>query len=184
MQTFVANHDTQEFQSLSAPVEEWFIPHAYALILLRLDGGYPCVFYGDLFGTRGPRPRRPACGGKLSRLVAARKLYAYGPQRDYFDHADCIGWTRLGHPSRSNGAGLAVLMTNSWSCQRKRMFVGHKHVGERWIDLLGWAWGEVVIDHHGFGTFPVGHRSVGVWTNAAAPEVHKITHFVMAHPLT
>ncbi|KIW28783.1 uncharacterized protein PV07_04657 [Cladophialophora immunda] len=175
--TFVANHDTQETQSLAAPVEEWFIPLAYALILLRHNGGTPCVFWGDVFGIHGPRPRLPACGGKLARLVAARKLYAHGPQRDYLDREDCIGWTRLGHRSKANGAGLAVIMTNSWDRGSKRMFVGHRHIGERWRDILGWEDREVVIDSKGFGTFPVGHRSVGVWTHEKAPDFEKITRF-------
>jgi alpha-amylase len=167
----VANHDTQETQSLAAPVEEWFVPLAYALILLRRDGGTPCVFWGDVFGNHGPRPRLPACGGKLARLILARKLYAYGAQRDYFDDADdCVGWTRLGHRSRSNGAGLAVIMTNSWDRRSKKMSVGHKHAGERWRDVMGWEDRPVVIDSRGFGTFPVGHRSLGVWTDEAAPD--------------
>lgn len=176
-QTFVANHDTQETQSLAAPVEEWFIPLAYALILLRDNGGIPCVFWGDVFGNHGPRPRLPACGGKLARLIAARKLYAYGPQRDYFDSSDCIGWTRLGHKLKAHGAGLAVIMTNSWDRQSKKMFVGQRHNGENWKDILGWQDREVTIDSQGFGTFPVGHRSVGVWTNEKASDFDKLSSF-------
>jgi alpha-amylase len=176
-QTFVSNHDTQETQSLAAPVEEWFVPLAYALILLRNCGGTPCVFWGDVFGNHGPRPRLPACGGKLARLVAARKLYAYGPQRDYLDAHDCIGWTRPGVKSKSQGAGLAVIMTNSWDRKSKKMFVGNGHAGERWRDVLGWAEREVVIDSRGFGVFPVGHRSVGVWTDENAPDFDKLSQF-------
>ena len=48
--TLVANHDTQPLQSLEAPVEPWFKPLAYALILLR-EQGVPCVFYPDLYGA-------------------------------------------------------------------------------------------------------------------------------------
>ncbi|EXJ80086.1 hypothetical protein A1O3_08372 [Capronia epimyces CBS 606.96] len=172
--TFVANHDTQDTQPLAAPVEEWFVPLAYALILLCRDSGTPCVFWGDVFGVHGPRARLPACGGKLARLIAARKLYAYGSQRDYFDTEDCIGWTRTGHKSKSHGAGLAVVMTNSWDRTCKRMFVGLRHARERWRDILGWEDREVVIDSAGFGTFPVGHRSVGVWTDEKAPDFDKI----------
>ncbi|EXJ65846.1 uncharacterized protein A1O5_11087 [Cladophialophora psammophila CBS 110553] len=175
--TFVANHDTQDTQALAAPVEEWFIPLAYALILLRHDGGTPCVFWGDIFGNHGPRPRLPACGGKLARLISARKLYAHGPQRDYLDLEDCIGWTRLGHKSKANGAGLAVIMTNSWDRRSKRMFVGHRHIGEKWRDILDWEDREVVIDSRGFGKFPVGHRSVGVWTHEKAPDFEKSISF-------
>ncbi|KAL6251934.1 hypothetical protein RBB50_002144 [Rhinocladiella similis] len=173
--TFVQNHDTQEMQSLAAPVEEWFIPLAYAIILLR-QGGTPCVFWGDVFGIHGPRPRLPACGGKLTRLVVARKLYAYGQQRDYLDSEDCIGWTRPGHKSKSNGAGLAVLMTNSWDRKSKRMFVGQRHAGETWKDILGWEL-DVVVDRTGFGKFSVGHRSIGVWTHEKAPDLERLSRF-------
>lgn len=48
--TLVANHDTQPLQALEAPVEAWFKPLAYALILLR-ENGVPSVFYPDLFGA-------------------------------------------------------------------------------------------------------------------------------------
>lgn len=48
--TIVANHDTQPLQSLEAPVEPWFKPLAYALILLR-EQGVPTIFYPDLFGA-------------------------------------------------------------------------------------------------------------------------------------
>ena len=47
---FVQNHDSQKTQSLEAPVEQWFLPRAYSPILLRQDIGYPCLFYGDLYG--------------------------------------------------------------------------------------------------------------------------------------
>jgi alpha-amylase len=174
----VANHDTQEFQSLPAPVEEWFVPHAYALLLLRAEGT-PCVFYGDLYGTSGPRPRRPAAGGRLARLVAVRKKYAYGKQRDYFDQEDCIGWVRAGHVSKSEGAGVAVLVNSSWEVRWKRMSVGVGHRGETWTDVMGWSsWGEVVIDEFGEGRFPVGPRGISVWTREKAPGREKIDRLV------
>ena len=81
--TFVSNHDTQEMQSLAAPVDPWFIPHAYALILLR-QGGQPCVFWGDIFGNDGPSPRLPSCGGRLIRLIKTRELFAYGEQDNFY----------------------------------------------------------------------------------------------------
>ena len=165
--TFVANHDTQETQSLEAIVEPWFVPHAYALILLRQEG-QPCVFYGDIWGMNGPKSRTVAAGGRLPRLVAARHKYAYGRQKDYFDESDCIGWTRFGIPARSNGAGLAVLVNSSWEVRFKKMLVGSAHKGEVWSDLMRWAYGEVVIDEFGYGVFPVGPRGVSVWTASMA----------------
>ncbi|TVY49439.1 Alpha-amylase, partial [Lachnellula cervina] len=52
--TFVVNHDTQTGQSLETPVTPFFIPLAYALILLRANFGLPCVFWGDLYGSHAP----------------------------------------------------------------------------------------------------------------------------------
>ena len=89
--TVVMNHDTQPGQTVATPIEGFFKPLAYALILLRLDG-YPAVFYGDLYGTKGEHAEPPTCGGKLADLVLARKLYAYGVQEDYFNEANCVGW--------------------------------------------------------------------------------------------
>lgn len=170
MQTFVHNHDTQEGQSLQAPVEPWFVPFAYAFILLYANRGYPCVFYGDLYGIRGPRSRLPACDGKLSKLVLARKLYAYGAQINYFDRADCVGWTRSGHESYSGGAGLAVIMNADWKVAHKRMSVGSQHAGERWTDMLGSIARAVLIDRNGWGVFPVRPRSMSVWVDGTAQD--------------
>ena len=98
--TVVSNHDTQPLQALEAPVDPWFKPIAYALILLR-EGGYPCVFYPDLFGANykdyGSDGNEydiwmPAVD-KIELLLRARCDYAHGTQRDYFDHANCVGWT-------------------------------------------------------------------------------------------
>src|SRR5699024_12002050 len=49
--TFLDNHDTHPLRENESFVEEWFRPLAYALILLR-EGGYPCVFYPDLYGAK------------------------------------------------------------------------------------------------------------------------------------
>lgn len=173
------------------PVAPWFLPLAYALILLRANSGTPCVFYSDLFGSIGqqhPPPKSansrtyvpPLSGGKvLPRLMLARKLWAYGAQHDYFDDPHCIGFTRLGHPSRSDGHGLAVIMTNSWEYGDKQMFVGKHHAGEIWTDLLRQCPGQVPIDPNGIGHFPVGPRSVSVWANATADGRSAIDEYVL-----
>lgn len=104
---------------MDTPIHPDFIPHAYALILLRQDG-YPCVFYGDLYGIKGRYPRAPTCFGKLPDLILARKIYAYGEQVDYFDRRDCVGWVRKGisaHPGRRSG--MAVVM--SWSVRSSEL---------------------------------------------------------------
>lgn len=107
-----------------------FKPLAYALILLRPDGypyvspyplhltsvnlpnhpgsiGSSCVFWGDLYGTSGPNPQQPV--SQLSDLIRARKLFAYGEMREYRDHANCVGWVRVGNEEHE---GCAVVVCN------------------------------------------------------------------------
>lgn len=169
-----------EGQSLAAPIAEYFLPLAYSLILLRADCGVPCVFYGHLYGY--PRPdgngfNEPPFGGKLlPKIVQARKLHAYGPQIDYFDHPHSIGFTRLGYPQHGM-SGMAVIMTNGWTHTTKTMFVGPEHAGERWTDVLGGCWGEVVIDREGWGVFAAAPRSAAVWVNRQAPRRDEIDCF-------
>ena len=141
------NHDTQPYQALEVPIEPFFRPLAYALILLR-SSGYPCLFYGDLYGIRGSKPFPPSCGGALPALTFTRKLCAYGLRQDYFDCATCVGWVRYGTWDRR--FGCAVLMSNAVPGE-KRMHVGEMHAGEVWTDVLGWEKGEVRIDGDGFG---------------------------------
>ena len=162
--TLVMNHDTQPYQALEVQIQPFFKPLAYALILLRYDG-YPCIFYGDMYGIKGDHPFPPSCGGKVPDLCLARKLYAYGEQRDYFDFAQCIGWTRLGTWDRP--FGLACVMSNAGP-NEKWMYVGQNHAGEAWTDILGWESGEVVINPDGWGLFTCPGVSVAVWVNKDA----------------
>jgi alpha-amylase len=114
--TLVMNHDTQPGQTVETPIEGFFKPLAYSLILLRQEG-YPQLFYGDLYGMKGKNPEPVACGGKLPDLTLVRKLYAYGDQEDYFDEPNCIGFVRRGtwdHP-----AGLACVMSNAGPGQKR-----------------------------------------------------------------
>nr|EAQ71557.1 hypothetical protein MGCH7_ch7g964 [Pyricularia oryzae 70-15] len=155
--TFVASHDTQRGQTMDTPVAEWFVPIAYALILLRANTGTPCVFYGDLLGTLGPFPSPPVCGGQmLPKILQARKSHAHGRQIDYFASAQTIGFVRFG--------GLAVVMNTGWQYAVQKMFVGVERARERWVDLLMGARGEVLVDANGYGDFWVGPRGVAVWT--------------------
>ncbi|KAJ5579593.1 uncharacterized protein N7459_005578 [Penicillium hispanicum] len=164
--TFVGNHDTQPGQSLETIIVPFFKPIAYALILLRTQG-QPCIFYGDLYGIRsGPSlVLSPSCQGKLPVLMRARKHYAYGDQCDYFDKRNCIGFVRYGNIFRPSG--LACVISNAGATY-KRMYVGAKHRGEEWTDILEWSAGTVVIDSRGYGIFPVGAKSVSVWVNSQA----------------
>jgi len=166
--TVVGNHDTQPLQSLEAPIEQWFKPLAYALILLR-ENGYPCVFYTDLYSAtykdKGHDGQEyeiflPACE-HIDQLMQARNLFAYGAQRDYLDHASCIGWTREGdadHP----GSGCAVLLSNGEE-GFKTMEIGKAHAGKVFKDYLGKYPDPVTLDENGHGEFRVNAGSVAVW---------------------
>lgn len=150
--TFVDNHDTHESQDLRSWVLEWFKPMAYAIILLRKEG-IPCVFYGDLFGI--PSFSVPPVD-KLDILIKARQRFAYGEQKDYFDHPNTVGWTRRG----SLAGDMAVLMTDGdfgW----KDMELGKP--GEVYVDLLGNRQDEITIGADGKGHFTVNPGSLSVW---------------------
>jgi len=166
--TVVGNHDTQPLQALEAPVEQWFKPLAYALILLR-EKGYPCLFYTDLYSAtykdKGHDGQEyeiflPACEN-IEKLIQARKLFAYGQQRDYLDHPNCIGWTREGDPEHA-GSGCAVLLSNGEE-GFKTMEMGKGYAGKTFKDYLGKHPATVTVDENGNGTFHATAGSVSVW---------------------
>lgn len=166
--TIVENHDTQPLQALESPVDFWFRPLAYALILLRKEG-YPCIFYPDIYGTKYRDKGKdgnnynivlsPVPG--LPEMLKVRKLYAYGEQRDYFNHQNIIGWTREGDFEHNN-SGIAVTLSNGGegSC---RMEVGKRHRRKQFVDCLKNRKETVELDNSGWGDFPVNQGSVSVW---------------------
>ena len=158
--TFVDNHDTQPGQALSSFVERWFKPSAYSIILLRNEG-YPCVFYGDFYGI--PHDNIEPLE-ELNLLMKLRKEKAYGNQNDYFDNPNFIGWTREGDDEHIK-SGLAVVISNAGDGE-KRMYVGNKFAGERFIEAIGNCNEEVIIDESGFGNFKVKGKSVSVWVES------------------
>ena len=156
--TFVDNHDTQRGQALESTVEEWFKPAAYALILLR-EAGLPCVFYGDYYGISGEFAQE-SFQELLDKLLDIRLNLAYGEQTDYFDDANCIGWTRQG---KDDGQPIAVIISNDQATS-KSMFVGPEWAGREFSDYLGNSSQIVTIDDRGWGEFPVEEKSVSVWS--------------------
>lgn len=166
--TLVDNHDSQPLQAVESPVEQWFKPHAYALILLRIDG-IPCVFYPDLYGAKyvdkgadgNDHEIELGVVAELAHLLKARKHFAYGEQYDYFDHSNCIGWTRIGTGDRDE-AGLAVVMSNGDSGS-KAMEMGQKFAGKYLVDIFGNSNKEVVVNKSGWGEFFCEAGSVSVW---------------------
>ena len=166
--TLVENHDTQPLQSLEQTVEPWFRPLAYAVILLR-EAGYPCVFYTDLYGAEykdtGDDGQEHQITlpqlDKMEVFLHVRKQLAYGKQNDYFDHHNCIGWTREGNDEHEN-SGCAVILSNGDEGS-KVMHIGTRNAGKIFVDYLGNVDGEIQIGEDGSAEFKVAGRSVSVW---------------------
>lgn len=164
--TLVSNHDTQPLQSLESVVEAWFVPLAYAAILLR-RGGYPCVFYADYYGTSYEdtgadggtyRIDMPSHRWMIDRCLQARRDHAYGEQHDHFDDPHCIGWTRSGNEDHLGG--LAVLISNAGE-GRKRMRTGAPDT--TYVDVTEHVSEPVTSDADGWAEFRCPGRSVSVW---------------------
>ncbi len=184
--TFVDNHNSQSRSLLESPVENWFKPLAYALILLRQEG-YPCVFAADYYGAQysigeiqndnaeenaeqsaedltaasSEKVREvqlPSHRPLLEQLLFARSHHAYGAQHDYFEQYNIIGWTRLGDAAHPQA--IAVVMSNG-------------HSGEQWmatgkpnaqfVDITGHLHNPVWTNGDGWAAFGCPQRSVSVW---------------------
>lgn len=164
--TFVENHDSQPLQALESVVEAWFKPLAYALILLRQEG-YPCVFHADYYGAEyedygkdGNRYPIVMLSHRwlIDKLLYARQNYAYGPQYDYFDHFNTIGWTRLGdaeHPK-----AMAVILSDGPE-GFKSMEVSKSNA--KFVDITEHVKEPVYTNEWGWGEFRCLGGSVSVW---------------------
>ena len=164
--TLVENHDTQPLQALESVVESWFKPLAYAIILLR-EQGYPCVFYADYYGAHY-RDKAPD-GNEydiwmdshqwiLDRLLFARVNFAYGPQYDYIDHFNTIGWTRLG--TEQHPHAMAVILSDG-PAGNKWMEVGKPN--RPFYDITGHIKGPIHTNEYGWAEFRCNGGSVSVW---------------------
>ena len=170
--TFVDNHDTQPLQSLQSSVDFWFQPIAYTLILLRKDG-IPCVFFPHIYeakywdrmsdGDVYVELNSLSC---VETMMKVRNHFAYGEQRDYFDHPNLIGWTREGIEENPL-SGCAVLISNAGD-GTKWMKTGKKHAGKTYIDICGNRKEKVTINEDGWGEFFVNAGFLSVWINEKA----------------
>jgi alpha-amylase len=167
--TLVDNHDSQPLQSLESVVEAWFKPLAYALILLRRDG-YPCIFYADYYGAHYKDTGND--GGEyeiwidshrwlIDKFLEVRHSFAFGDQYDYFDHANTIGWTRLG--TEEKPGGLAVVLSNG-DTGSKWMEVGQPNTV--YTDLTEHIQEPITTNEEGWAEFRCQAGSVSVWVPA------------------
>jgi alpha-amylase len=164
--TFVENHDSQPLQALESSVDSWFKPLAYAIILLRGEG-YPCVFYADYYGASYEDSGRdgnhykiemPSHRWIIDKFLYARQNFAYGPQYDYFDHWNAIGWTWLGNAEHPKA--MAVILSDGPEGS-KWMEVGKPNA--RFIDLTEQIPTPVLTNDAGWGEFRCKGGSVSVW---------------------
>lgn len=161
--TFVDNHDTQPGQALESWVNGWFKAAAYGLILLR-SFGYPCVFWGDLYGIP---TRKIGPVTELPQLMRLRRTHAHGEEHDYFDHPEIIGFTREGLREEP-GSGLAFMCTNG-PAGEKRMYVGQQFAGRMYHCVLG-SQADVRIDENGCGLFRVDSGTISVYVPRQTAE--------------
>lgn len=166
--TLVDNHDSQPLQALESPVEQWFKPLAYALILLR-QAGIPCIFYPALYGAHY---KDYASDGneyeiwlstvdEIKGMLRARNHAMQGEQRDYFDHPNCIGWIWTG-TEEDQQTGMATVLcngTDGW----KYMELGPHQAGRVMVDILGKNHTEITLNEQGGADFPCSGGSVCVW---------------------
>ncbi|KAF8520501.1 glycoside hydrolase family 13 protein [Gautieria morchelliformis] len=160
--TFVDNHE-QVGQSLESWVDSSFKPQAYAIILLR-SGGYPCVFYGDLYPCSF---HDPGVARILKILISCRQTYAHGPTTDYIGNSpdrNCVGFTRLGSEPRQ---GCVVLLSNaeprSGGVEHSlTMSVGKAYANQRYRNVLGDS-AEIITTPEGRGAFTCAPGQVAVW---------------------
>lgn len=166
--TLVDNHDTQPVQDLESPVEAWFKPLAYALILLRMQGT-PCVFYPALYGAHYKDHGEDgneheiwlAAVEELPAMLYLRKTSLVGDQHDSFDHPNCIGWVRTGTVEQAD-SGFAVVLSNGtdgW----KYMELGEHKAGRKMVDLTKHRTEEITLNEKGGAEFPCNAGSVSVW---------------------
>lgn len=164
--TFVENHDSQPLQALESVVEPWFKPLAYAIILLRQEG-YPCIFYADYYGAEYEDKGRdgntykivlPSHKAFIDQCLYARKNFSYGPQYDYFDHPDIIGWTRLG--DKQHPKAMAVILSDGPE-GIKPMEVGKPNT--KFYDLTGNIQEPIQTNDFGWGEFSCKGGSVSIW---------------------
>ena len=62
-------------------------------------------------------------------------------------------------------SGLAVVISNKGD-NEKRMYIGEKYAGEKFIDSMEKCDEEIIIDNEGFGNFKVKDKSLSIWIEA------------------
>jgi alpha-amylase len=94
----------------------------------------------------------------LEALLRARRDHAYGPQTDYFDDGNLVGWTRGGDADHPRA--LAVVMSDA-DGGAKRM--NARRANANFTDVTGAIGGTVTTGADCLGDFRCNARSISVW---------------------
>ena len=138
------------------------------MILLR-EAGYPCIFYGDYYGAHYKDDKdgteyeiwMDSHQFLIDKFLYSRQNYAYGQQRDYFDHPNTIGWTRVGDDEHSGG--MAVVLTNGEGGS-KWMEIGHPNC--TYVDITEHVKEPITTNADGWAEFRCNGGSVSVWVQS------------------
>jgi alpha-amylase len=108
----------------------------------------------------------------IDRLLFARQHFAYGPQYDYIDHFNTIGWTRLG--SEQHPHAMAVLLSDG-PAGTKWMEVGRPNT--TFHDITGHIEELIETNEKGWAEFRCNGGSVSVWVeqNPLLEKLHGFT---------
>jgi alpha-amylase len=110
----------------------------------------------------------------LSKFIKARKHFAFGEQRDYWDHPTTVGWVRMGTEQHPDGCAVVLCVGDEEGT--KRMEVGKEHAGKVFVDAIGWMPDtEVTIGGDGWAEFKSPAHSVAVWVNKEAKALPEVT---------
>ena len=100
--------------------------------------------------------------------MTMRRALAHGPQHDALDAPDVVGFAREGDAAHP-GSGLAVVLSDRLA-GTKRLHVGARHAGERWVCVLG-GHEPVTVGDDGTAELPVSDGGLSVYVPEAAKPI-------------
>ncbi len=123
---------------------------------------YPDLYgahYEDVGGDGQTYPIDMPIIEQLDELILARQRFAHGVQTLFFDHPNCIAFSRSG---TDEYPGCVVVMSNGDDGE-KTIHLGENYGNKTWRDFLGNRQESVVTDENGEATFFCNGGSVSVW---------------------
>jgi alpha-amylase len=102
-------------------------------------------------------------------MMKARKLLAYGEQKDFFNHPQLVGWIREGL-DENPFSGLAVLLNRSRYIDSLELQMGNRHAKKRFRELNGSFRNVIETDEHGRASFPVKPGAISIWIREEAKQ--------------